>query len=212
IMLLLTYTSVADDDKAKLLLYPIISGIVMALCSWCKPFLNDQAEILDSFEFGLAIFRFIFFGTVAVVLISNPSVTVTFILAGMLAVVLTCVCVYLGMHVIAQFLRNVSREIEEEEETNAQEVQFNERLNQRISSKSFNEKGVEKAAGKVRRTIATVSQKAESCSDRVKQFMVRYMLPLFQETEEERYLLEWRLKAEAVELLSSHGRKRKSGK
>lgn len=212
IMLLLTYTSVADDDKAKLLLYPIISGIVMALCSWCKPFLNDQAEILDSFEFGLSIFRFIFFGTVAVVLISNPSVTVTFVLAGWLAVVLTCVCVYLGMHVIAQFLRNVSREIDAEEETNAQEVQFNERLNQRISSKSFNEKGVVKAAGQVRRTMAAVSQKAESCSDRVKQFMVRYMLPLFQETEEERYLLEWRLKAEAVELLSSQGRKRKSGK
>lgn len=211
-MLLLTYTSVADDDKAKLLLYPIISGIVMALCSWCKPFLNDQAEILDSFEFGLSIFRFVFFGTVAVVLISNPSVTVTFILAGWLAVVLTCVCVYLGMHVIAQFLRNVSREIEEDEETNAQEVQFNERLNQRISSKSFNEKGVGKAAGQVRRTMVAVSQKAESCSDRVKQFMVRYMLPLFQETEEECYLLEWRLKAEAVELLSSQGRKRKSGK
>ncbi|CAE7494044.1 ANKRD50, partial [Symbiodinium microadriaticum] len=117
-----------------------------------------------------------------------------------------------GMHVIAQFLRNVSREIEEDEETNAQEVQFNERLNQRISSKSFNEKGVGKAAGQVRRTMVAVSQKAESCSDRVKQFMVRYMLPLFQETEEERYLLEWRLKAEAVELLSSQGRKRKSGK
>eukprot|EP00439_Symbiodinium_sp_Y106_P027297 s201_g3.t1 len=298
IMLLLTYTS---DDKAKLLLYPIISGIVMALCSWCKPFLNDQAEILDSFEFGLSIFRFIFFGTVAVVLISNPSVTVTFVLAGWLAVVLTCVCVYLGMHVIAQFLRNVSREIDAEEETNAQEVQFNERLNQRISSKSFNEKGVVKAAGQVRRTMAAGSgqiQEADGYSgrpvaaapagelgcwpghapiayeragtlwegklplfaqfgtsaererclkerhckivvaspcvsktrtvlcdrirplapifpniiDRVKQFMVRYMLPLFQETEEERYLLEWRLKAEAVELLSSQGRKRKSGK
>ncbi|CAE7277638.1 ANKRD50 [Symbiodinium natans] len=55
------------------------------------------------------------------------------------------------------------------------------------------------------------TRRALQCSGRMKQFMVHYALPLFQETEEERYLLEWRLSGDAVEMHSSRGR-RGSGK
>ncbi|OLP85014.1 hypothetical protein AK812_SmicGene34044 [Symbiodinium microadriaticum] len=41
--MLVTYTSVADDEKAKLLIYPFISGANLAISAWCRPFLNNQA-------------------------------------------------------------------------------------------------------------------------------------------------------------------------
>eukprot|EP00439_Symbiodinium_sp_Y106_P016148 s1282_g2.t1 len=54
IMMLVTYTSVADDEKAKLLIYPFISGGHLAITAWCRPFLNNQAEILDFLEYILS--------------------------------------------------------------------------------------------------------------------------------------------------------------
>ena len=46
-MNVITYTNLANDEKAKLLLFPFLSGTQLALCAWCRPFTNSQAEILD---------------------------------------------------------------------------------------------------------------------------------------------------------------------
>ena len=43
-MLLVTYTSLADDERAKLLLYPLLSGLQLALCARCRPYSNEQAR------------------------------------------------------------------------------------------------------------------------------------------------------------------------
>ena len=60
-MNLVTYTSIATEEKAKLLTFPIISGCALGLSAWCKPFTNTQAEILDFLEMCLLSFRFTLF-------------------------------------------------------------------------------------------------------------------------------------------------------
>ena len=116
IMNLVTYTSLADDQKAKLLLFPFISGTMLAIAAWCRPFTNDQAEILDFMEMCLLSFRFVLFSMVAVLLIFNPSAEVTYIFAGILVLALACICMYFALHVAVQMLRNSAEEMGEEEE------------------------------------------------------------------------------------------------
>ena len=116
IMNLITYTSLADDEKAKLLLFPFVSGTQLAIAAWCRPFTNDQAEILDFMEMCLLSFRFVLFSMVAVLLIFNPSAEVTYVFAGLLVFALGCISVYFALHVLVQILRVQSENLEEEED------------------------------------------------------------------------------------------------
>ena len=72
LMLLIASTSVTTDDKAKLLLFALNSGIQLAVTAWLKPYANSQAEILDFLECLLLGARFVLFTTVAVLLIFFP--------------------------------------------------------------------------------------------------------------------------------------------
>jgi hypothetical protein len=56
-MNLVTYTSLAADEKAKLLLFPILSGCQLGIFSWYKPFTEAQGRILDVLEMTLLITR-----------------------------------------------------------------------------------------------------------------------------------------------------------
>ena len=120
LMNLVTFTSLADDEKAKLLLFPFISGAMLAIAAWCRPFTNDQAEILDFMEMCLLSFRFVLFSMIAVLLIFNPSAEVTYVIAGTLVLALGCICMYFALHVMVQMLRTsaeeMGEEVEEEEE------------------------------------------------------------------------------------------------
>ena len=115
-MNVITYTNLANDEKAKLLLFPFMSGVQLALCAWCRPFTNSQAEILDFLEMCLLSFRFILFSMVAVMLIFNPSAEMTWVLAGLLVFLLSMVCGYFALHVAAQFLRTAGKDEDSEEE------------------------------------------------------------------------------------------------
>ena len=115
-MNLVTYTSLADDEKAKLLLFPFISGSQLAIAAWCRPFTNSQAEILDFMEMCLLSFRFALFSIVAILLIFNPSPPVTFVFAGVLATMLASICAYFAIHVLVQFLRQSAEEMDDTEE------------------------------------------------------------------------------------------------
>lgn len=116
LMNIVTYTSIATDEKAKLLLFPIISGFQLGLCAWCQPFTNTQAEILDFLEMCLLSFRFTLFSMIAIMLIFNPSEAATWILASLLALMLACVCGYFAVHVVAQFLRGSAADMMESDE------------------------------------------------------------------------------------------------
>ena len=115
-MNIVTYTNLANDEKAKLLLFPFMSGIQLAICAWCRPFTNSQAEILDFLEMCLLSFRFVLFSMVAVMLIFNPSAEMTWVLAGLLVCLLSIVCGYFALHVAAQFLRTAGQDEESDEE------------------------------------------------------------------------------------------------
>ena len=116
LMNVVTYTSIADDEKAKLLLFPFISGGMMAVAAWCKPFANTQAEIIDFLEMSLLSFRFVLFSAVCMLLVFNPSPEATYAVAGTLALLLAGICAYFGLHVLVQILRTTADESSDEEE------------------------------------------------------------------------------------------------
>ncbi|CAE7364328.1 ZEP, partial [Symbiodinium pilosum] len=47
LMLFVAYTSISDHESAKLLLFPIISGLMLGATAWVKPYENEQGEMLD---------------------------------------------------------------------------------------------------------------------------------------------------------------------
>ena len=63
LMMLFTYTAIVPDSEAKLLLFPVLSGIQVIATAWLKPFINNQAEILDMLEVVLGTVRFILFSS-----------------------------------------------------------------------------------------------------------------------------------------------------
>lgn len=110
IMSFVTYTSIAADEKAKLLLFPFVSGCMLAVASWYQPFINTQAEILDFIEMSLLSLRFFLFSMVAILLIFHPPAQTTFSLAILLVLILASGCCYFGFHVLAQLLRHSALE------------------------------------------------------------------------------------------------------
>ena len=114
-MNLVTYTSLAADEKAKLLLFPILSGCQLGIFSWYKPFTEVQGGILDVLEMSLLITRFSLFSVVSIILIFSPSTVVTMILAGSLVALMALTCAYFGLHIVAQFLRGAAEDMKAEE-------------------------------------------------------------------------------------------------
>jgi len=185
-MMLVTYTSLTDDQRAKLLSYPVISGAQMAICAWLQPFENSQAQILDFFEIGLAIFRFLLFSMVSVILILAPRREATWILAGSLATLFTLMCCYLGLHILAQFLRDTSHQLDEAEE----------------DEKKMRKSG-KLAAGNILSGLAS----------KVKNFAVKTATPFFQEPSDEQYMLQWCFHSSSIAFeseASATARKRKA--
>ena len=171
-MMLVTYTSLTNDERAKLLTYPVISGAQMAYCAWIQPFQNSQAQILDFFEIGLSIFRFFLFSTVAIILILAPSREATWVLAGSLAMLFTLMCLYMALHILAQFLRDTLHKLDEAEE----------------DEKNMNRKS---SKGGVMKFLTGLV-------NRVKGFAVRTAAPLFQERADEHYWLEWCFQSSSI--------------
>ena len=108
IMLLVAYTSVANDEKAKLLIFALLSGLVLAMTSSFRPYANSQSQILDLLECSLLLARFILFSVVALLLIFFPSTEMTWVWAVLALVVLCWTGVFAALHIIAQVLRAVS--------------------------------------------------------------------------------------------------------
>ena len=123
LMNIVTYTSMASDEKAKLILYPVVSGTMLAIAAWYQPFANTQAAILDFIEMSLLSFRFFLFSMIALLLIFHPSADMTFIFGGILVVLTATVCCYFGLHVLVQLLRRAAmgEEIAEDSESDSED-------------------------------------------------------------------------------------------
>ena len=109
-MMLVTYTSITNDDKARLLIYPFLSAVQPFLSLWCKPFLNAQAEILDFLELCLLSSRCGLFYAVSVVLLFSPDAVTTWLIAGFVIVLLVTVALYMAARILAQILRRAKEE------------------------------------------------------------------------------------------------------
>ena len=140
-MNIVTYTSIASDGKAKLLLFPFVSGCMLAIASWYQPFANTQAEILDFLEMCLLSFRFFMFSTIAVLLIFNPAAESMWAIACILAFLLATFCTYFGLHVLVQFLRS-SVKVDDSDESDAE-------VSQLLGKEKGRKKGMKKLAGMV---------------------------------------------------------------
>ena len=53
---------------------------------------------------------------IAIMLIFNPSASATWVLAGVLVFLLSCVCAHFAIHVLAQFLKGSAADMEESED------------------------------------------------------------------------------------------------
>ena len=115
LMLIVAYTTICGPDEAKILVFPIISGLFLAVSNWQRPYVNVQAGILDFLESVLLTSRFVLFSTVAVLLILHPTKTTVWVFAACLLVMLTLVIVSCGIHIVIQFMRHTTREKEDED-------------------------------------------------------------------------------------------------
>ena len=188
LMNLITYTSIATDEKAKLLVFPIISGCALGLCAWCQPFTNTQAEILDFLEMCLLSFRFCLFSMVAIMLIFNPPRNATWALAGLLVFLLVIVCGYFAVHVAAQFLKGSAQDMAESE-------------------------GEEEGSPEAKRDMKHMRRRAAKqqpmllrMASGTKKLLISLALPLFIESDEEKFFLRWSIHSANVELVSAAAR------
>ncbi|CAE7458020.1 dbo [Symbiodinium sp. CCMP2592] len=112
LMVLTAYTSFADDDNAKLLLFPVLSGMQLGLSTWVRPYANSQSQSLDVLESVLLASRFILFSAIAVLLIFFPAAELVWIWAVLLLTMIFFTIAYSSMHILAQFLRGAASEME----------------------------------------------------------------------------------------------------
>lgn len=184
LMNIVTYTNLANDEKAKLLLFPFLSGVQLTLCAWCRPFTNSQAEILDFLEMCLLSFRFVLFSMVAVMLIFNPSAEMTWVLAGFLVLLLAMVCGYFALHVAAQFLRTAGVDEDSDEE---EEEQVAMSPTTPTSSKSKRKR----KQSCLMRVVGTV-----------KSWVLRTLAFFLQESDDEKFVVQWSVFKPNVELVT----------
>ncbi|CAE7209264.1 Svep1 [Symbiodinium natans] len=108
LMMLFTYTAIVPDSEAKLLLFPVLSGIQVIATAWLKPFINNQAEILDMLEVVLGTVRFILFSSVSALLILQPGTGATYVIAVLVLLMLVVSFSFVSVHIMAQFLRHAA--------------------------------------------------------------------------------------------------------
>ncbi|CAE7792877.1 rngB [Symbiodinium sp. CCMP2592] len=182
LMLLVANTSLADDDNAKLVLFPLISGLLLGVTTWLKPYTNSQSEILDLMEFILLTTRFVLFSTLASLLIFFPSAEVCWIWAVSLLVMLVLTVVYSSLHIMAQVVRNAASQILSQEHK-VEHVQEEFQLRSAFRPNVFDR--VVGAAQKLRETL------------------LLFILPFFQPNE--RLLYIWSLYMQRPKVITTGG-------
>ena len=121
IMMLVAYTSMVSDETAKIFVFAFISGMLLCLTTWCKPYSNNQGQILDILEATLLTARFVLYFTVALLLMILPSPTTARISATFVFVMIFCVVVFAVLHIVAQMLRREQQNFVKDEQEDVQD-------------------------------------------------------------------------------------------
>ena len=120
LMMLVAYTSMVDDETAKLFVFAFISAMLLCITTWSKPYSNNQGQILDILETSLLTARFVLYFMVAMLLILFPSPTTTRMCAYFVLVMLASVFAFALLHIFAQILRQQKHNLAEEEDEEAE--------------------------------------------------------------------------------------------
>ena len=121
IMMLVAYTSLVTDETAKIFVFAFISGMLLCLTTWFKPYSNNQGQILDILETTLLTARFVLYFMVALLLMVFPSPTTTTISATFVFVMIFCVVVFAVLHIVAQMFRREQQNLVNDEQENVQD-------------------------------------------------------------------------------------------
>ena len=189
LMMLIAYTSLVPTPEAKLLLYPIFSGIQLFLSAWIRPFTNQQAGLLDVLEMLLQMTRFLLFGAVAAMVILSPETTTAQLLAISLLIFVLAAVSYLLLQVVAQFLKDASE----------------------VSSAESRKNPIMKLFSSLVDSIAScVKPKASRFLLRklphlggVQHLVLGYTLPIFRQHEDEHLQLCWRCDKDTITVLTA---------
>jgi hypothetical protein len=94
----ITYTSLASDTRAKVLLYAVLASVAITLQISYQPYDNRNVNLLDHVEmFGLTV-RFLVFWGVAFCLLFDTSATETMIVAGVVLTFSMLFLLQLGLY------------------------------------------------------------------------------------------------------------------
>lgn len=168
LMMLVAYTSMVDDETAKLFVFAFISAMLLCITTWSKPYSNNQGQILDILETSLLTARFVLYFMVAMLLILFPSPTTTRMCAYFVLVMLASVFAFALLHIFAQILRQQKHNLAEEEDEEA-EVEDSEEI---MAKKTT----TQRVAGQIQVFKLTIVEK---------------VIPFFQEDEAEKWILSW---------------------
>ena len=106
LVMVITYTSLVRIDRDKLLILPLISGVVLALTCSVKPYSDEQGELLDSLEKRLQWSRFILFSSIASLLTASLSPSVAKTVFAFIVSVLLYQIGYVCVHFLSQYVRD----------------------------------------------------------------------------------------------------------
>jgi len=113
LMMCVAYTSIADDAKARLLLFPLISGLFLFITAWFRPFDDRWSGILDYVETASLAVRFALFSCIALLLIFNTTSMVTGFFAILITAMVVCFVVFIVFHIVVQIVRKADDEGED---------------------------------------------------------------------------------------------------
>ena len=121
LMMLVAYTSIVEDETAKLFVFAFLSGILLCITAWFKPYSSNQGEILDILETSLLTARFVLYFIIALLLIVFPSPMTIRLSAFFVFGMLISVTGFAMLHIVAQILRKEQRSLAEDEEQEGEE-------------------------------------------------------------------------------------------
>eukprot|EP00929_Paragymnodinium_shiwhaense_P084375 TRINITY_DN45103_c0_g1_i1.p1 TRINITY_DN45103_c0_g1~~TRINITY_DN45103_c0_g1_i1.p1 ORF type:complete len:1512 (+),score=373.65 TRINITY_DN45103_c0_g1_i1:296-4831(+) len=153
--ILITFTNVAADVKAKLLCYAALAGVMLVLHADCKPFEDRKNRVLDRVEFAGLIVRFATFLAVELILVFNPSIVFSMIVCALIAIACLWYMINLWVNIVVELAYDIGAKhmppsaVQSEVNSALDEV-----LNQCKKDVVF----------KLKRTVAKLTQTAEGLS------------------------------------------------
>jgi len=110
----IAYTNLMDDVRGKLIFYTILSGLMLSVHNYYKPYDNRSGMLADILETFALNVRFMVFGFVLVLLLVNSRETLSFIIGWMLLFAVILFLAYALLQLPIEILSGLESEDDEE--------------------------------------------------------------------------------------------------